>query len=134
MLCIPDILINNRQIREVIISHAHSILVHLGAMKTIGYLREIVWWKGSNADIDAYCKSCHICQTTKSGNHVPYGLLETLDVPSYLWEVIGINFMGPLPVSKNITGIYDMILVIVDHLSAMVSSLHSVEYRSVRRG
>ena len=43
-----------------------------------------------------------------------------MDAPSYPWEVIGIDFMGSLPAFKNITGIYDMILVIIDHLSTMV--------------
>lgn len=104
----------------MLIFHAHSILAHLDAMKTIAYLREIMWWKGLNANVDTYYKSCHVCQTTKSGNHMPYGLLKTLDVLSYPWEVIGIDFVGPLPPSKNITGIYDMILVIIDHLSTMV--------------
>ncbi|PVF91199.1 hypothetical protein CPB86DRAFT_670524, partial [Serendipita vermifera] len=30
LLCIPDIKVGNRNLREIIISHAHSILAHLG--------------------------------------------------------------------------------------------------------
>ncbi|KZP03054.1 hypothetical protein FIBSPDRAFT_769535, partial [Athelia psychrophila] len=44
-LCIPDIKIGDRRLREILISHAHSILAHLGPRKTITYLRENVWWK-----------------------------------------------------------------------------------------
>ncbi|KAF9541460.1 hypothetical protein CPC08DRAFT_650511, partial [Agrocybe pediades] len=44
-LCIPDVMINGRRVREMIISHAHSILAHLGPSKTIIYLRDNVWWK-----------------------------------------------------------------------------------------
>ncbi|KAF8586639.1 hypothetical protein K439DRAFT_1304471, partial [Ramaria rubella] len=44
-LCIPDIRIGHRHIREIIISHAHSILAHLGVRKTLHYLRDNVWWK-----------------------------------------------------------------------------------------
>ncbi|KAF8593611.1 hypothetical protein BDV93DRAFT_411961, partial [Ceratobasidium sp. AG-I] len=44
LMCIPDIEINGRKVREVIITHAHSILAHLGARKTLQWLREQVWW------------------------------------------------------------------------------------------
>ncbi|KAG1870541.1 hypothetical protein C8R48DRAFT_596567, partial [Suillus tomentosus] len=44
-LCVPDIKIGQRRVTEVIISHAHSILAHLGPSKTLLYLRENVWWK-----------------------------------------------------------------------------------------
>lgn len=36
------------------------------------------------------------------------------------WEVIGIDFLGPLPLSRCRTGEYDMICVIIDHFSSMV--------------
>ncbi|KZT21631.1 hypothetical protein NEOLEDRAFT_1021658, partial [Neolentinus lepideus HHB14362 ss-1] len=44
LLCIPDILIGSRKAREIIISHAHSILAHLGSRKTLYYLKDNVWW------------------------------------------------------------------------------------------
>ncbi|KAI0689520.1 hypothetical protein C8T65DRAFT_546930, partial [Cerioporus squamosus] len=44
-LCLPDILVNGRSVREIVITHAHSILAHLGASKTQGLLRDHVWWK-----------------------------------------------------------------------------------------
>ena len=37
-LCIPNIKIQNKNAREVIIDHAHSILAHLGPRKTLSYL------------------------------------------------------------------------------------------------
>ncbi|TEB28907.1 hypothetical protein FA13DRAFT_1632710, partial [Coprinellus micaceus] len=44
-LCIPRIVMDGRSIREMVISEAHSVLAHLGARKTIAYLRDHVWWK-----------------------------------------------------------------------------------------
>ncbi|KZT26150.1 hypothetical protein NEOLEDRAFT_1048312, partial [Neolentinus lepideus HHB14362 ss-1] len=44
LLCIPDIHIGSRKAREILISHAHSILAHLGAKKTLYYLKTVVWW------------------------------------------------------------------------------------------
>ena len=38
---------------------------------------------------------------SKSSNHSPYGLLQPLAVPSRPWETIGIDFVGPLPMTQN---------------------------------
>ena len=36
LLCVPSILKASRNVREIVISHAHSLLAHLGAHKKIG--------------------------------------------------------------------------------------------------
>lgn len=119
-LCIPRCSINGRSVREIIISHAHSILAHLGSQKTISYLRDQVWWKDMNRDITKYCETCSTCKRSKPDNQRPYGQLNPLSVPSRPWESIGIDFVGPLPLSKNRNGEYDMIAVIIDRLTSMV--------------
>ncbi|KZP29148.1 hypothetical protein FIBSPDRAFT_692138, partial [Athelia psychrophila] len=45
VICIPDILVGERRLREMLISHAHSILAHLGPKKTVTYLCDNVWWR-----------------------------------------------------------------------------------------
>ncbi|PCH33278.1 hypothetical protein WOLCODRAFT_48506, partial [Wolfiporia cocos MD-104 SS10] len=45
LLCIPNILAGKRAVREILIMHAHSLLAHLGAYKTLGLLRDHVWWR-----------------------------------------------------------------------------------------
>ncbi|KAF9028926.1 hypothetical protein BDZ89DRAFT_895693, partial [Hymenopellis radicata] len=46
LLCIPEkVVIDGRNLREIIISEAHSLLAHLGPSKTTAYLRNHVWWK-----------------------------------------------------------------------------------------
>ncbi|KIY65092.1 hypothetical protein CYLTODRAFT_357437, partial [Cylindrobasidium torrendii FP15055 ss-10] len=45
LLCIPDVIHEKRRIREIILDEAHSLLAHLGARKTMSYLRAHVWWK-----------------------------------------------------------------------------------------
>jgi hypothetical protein len=119
-LTIPDVVVDGRRVREVVISHTHSLLAHLGAAKTLTYLRDQVWWKTMVADVTDYCKSCGICSTSKSGTTKPQGLLKTMPVPTYPWQYIGIDFVGPLPESENHNGTFDMICVVIDHLSAMV--------------
>jgi hypothetical protein len=120
LLCIPRIIVGGRNAQEVIISHAHSMLAHLGAHKTVTYLRDHVWWKQLANDVQKYCDSCIVCRKSKPNNQKPYGLLNPLPVPVRPWEAIGIDFVGPLPSSKNRDGEFDTITVIIDLLTAMV--------------
>jgi hypothetical protein len=119
-LCVPKALIEGRSIREILISEAHSLLAHLGAGKTLDYLRDVVWWKDMVSDVKAFCETCHTCKTSKPSNQKPYGLLNPLAVASYPWESIGIDFVGPLPESSNRDSTYDSITVIICLLTSMV--------------
>ena len=120
VLCIPSILVAGRSIREIVISEAHSLLAHLGVRKTLTYLRDHVWWKNMSSDVHSYCESCIICARSKPMNHKPYGKLNPLPVPTQPWEVIGIDFVGPLPESKDRNATYNSLTVIIDHLTGMV--------------
>lgn len=71
-------------------------------------------------DVNAYCESCGLCAVNKSRNHKPYGLLHTLEVPTEPWQVIGVDFVGPLPESETLNGKHDMIMMIICHLTSMV--------------
>lgn len=73
-----------------------------------------------NRDVQEFCRTCTICKASKPNNYPPYGLLQTLEVPTRPWEMIGIDFVGPLPESENLNGKFDMLLVIIDHLTSMV--------------
>ena len=101
LLCIPNVLIRGRNAREIILSEAHSLLAHLGASKTLYYLRDHLWWKTMVSDTKAFCESCMTCKRSKPSNQKPYGLLNPIPVPTQPWEVIRIDFVGPLPESKN---------------------------------
>jgi len=120
LLCIPGIIIRNRSIREIVISEAHSLLAHLGASKTLSYLRDHVWWPNMVADIKAFCDTCSTCKKSKSSNQKPYGLLNPLPIPGQPWEAIGVDFVGPLPRSSNRDGDYNSIAVIICLLTSMV--------------
>ncbi|TBU23041.1 hypothetical protein BD311DRAFT_674771, partial [Dichomitus squalens] len=45
LLCIPDVRIQGRSAREIVIKHAHSLLAHLGTHRTLTLLRDHLWWK-----------------------------------------------------------------------------------------
>ncbi|KAJ2911785.1 hypothetical protein MD484_g8628, partial [Candolleomyces efflorescens] len=120
LLCIPKGLIGRRSARELVISEAHLILAHLGARKTITYLRDHVYWKDLISDVKAFCDTCDTCKRNKPDNQRPYGLLNPIPAPSYPWESIGVDFVGPFPDSSNRDGTFDSITVVIDHFTSMV--------------
>jgi hypothetical protein len=126
LLCIPEkVTVKGRTLREIIISEGHSLLAHLGANKTIAYLRDHFCWKSMNEDIWNFCDTCTTCKRSKPNNQKPYGLLNPLDLPTSPWESIGIDFPGPLPESSDHDTTYDSITVIIDLLTAMVHLIPS---------
>ncbi|KAL7280814.1 LOW QUALITY PROTEIN: hypothetical protein ACG7TL_005758 [Trametes sanguinea] len=131
LLCIPNILVRGRNAREIVITHAHSLLAHLGAAKTTSLLRDHVWWKTMAADVARYCETCMTCKRSKPDNQKPYGLLNPLPVPTSPWEAIGIDFVGPLPESQNRDGSFDAITTVIDLLTGMVHLVPSrTNYRA----
>jgi hypothetical protein len=113
-LCIPGISVDNRRLRELLISEAHTLLAHLGPQKTLLYLRDHVWWKSMVKETTAFCESCITCKSSKPSNQKPFGLLNPLRTPQHPWESIGIDFVGPLPSSQNRNGYYDTITTLTD--------------------
>ena len=91
VLCIPKMMIQGHSAYEIVILEAHSLLAHLGASKTLDYLRDHCWWKNMVADVRVFCETCHTCKTSKPSNQKPYGLLNPLSIPSYPWESIGMS-------------------------------------------
>ena len=125
LICIPKVLIDGRSAREIVISEAHSLLAHLGASKTLDYLRDQCWWKDMVSDTKSFCETCMTCKRSKPSNQKPYGLLNPLSIPGIPWESIGMDFVGPLPKSSNRDGTYDSITVVICLLTAMVHLIPS---------
>ena len=67
-------------------------------------------------DIEAFCRSCRKCQTNKSKTLKPQGFLHSLPIPDKLWQLVGMDFMGPLPWSQG----NDYLLVIIDRLTSQI--------------
>ncbi|KAL9249926.1 STRUBBELIG-RECEPTOR FAMILY 3-like protein [Drosera capensis] len=52
-------------------------------------------------DIEAYVRTCLICQQDKIEQHLPGGLLEPLPTPSRPWESVSKDFIAALPKSEG---------------------------------
>jgi hypothetical protein len=93
--------------------HSSTIGGHSGIHKTLGRLRENVYWEGMHKDVNEFVKNCLVCQETKIPPHLPYGLLQPLPLPTAVWEDISLDFIIGLPSFQT----YTVVLVVVDRFS-----------------
>jgi len=111
---------NNRALRTRLLEfyHDNPISGHLGYKKTKERIHRNCHWGQLEKDVYSWLKSCMTCQKNKTSTKKPIGMLKSIDVPSRNWEVIYMDFIGPLPAScKNK---FDTILTVIDRLSKMV--------------
>ena len=52
-------------------------------------------------DIAMFIVKCQECQLVKDEHEHPTGLLQTLPIPEWKWEVISMDFITDLPKSKK---------------------------------
>ena len=92
--------------------HSSTTGGHLGIFKTVEKVRERFYWPGFQEDVKLFIKRCEQCQKRanppKTHRH---SLVEW--TPSYPFPHIGIDFIGPLPLSNG----NQHILLIGDHFS-----------------
>ena len=86
--------------------------------------RRLAYWPGQTRDVDAYVRSCEVCQRTKSDHVGQRGLLHPLPLPSRRDGVIRVDWLLGLPMTA--AG-FDQVQVHIDHLSGKV---HSVPTRA----
>ncbi len=106
---------NNAHVRTMLLREAHDSLVsgHLGVAKTAELLTRTYYWPGIHADVKAYVRSCLSCQSNKSSNQSPAGLLQPLAIPEVRWHTVTMDLITGLPRSK--AG-HDAIVVFCDKL------------------
>jgi hypothetical protein len=52
--------------------------------------------EGMRAQVTDYVRGCEACARAKSSSQPPAGLLQPLPIPGRPWEVITLDFVGPL--------------------------------------
>jgi transposase InsO family protein len=105
---------NDRTLKTELMGRYHDAAGHFGQKRTVKKICDLFYWNRIRDDVEDYCRSCEACAAHKSSNQLPAGLLRPLPIPDEPWQVIGIDFVGPLP--KSTDG-YDFILVVVDKFS-----------------
>jgi len=116
VIAIPGTLSKGRRVTEIAIDQAHRVIGHKAAQKTRDYISHWFWWPTLAKDIELFCKSCGICQTTKTGTSKLKGLLHSLPIPEAPWQSIAMDFVGPFPECMG----YDYLLVVICRLTSLV--------------
>ena len=116
VVAVPETLSKGRRVTEIAIDQAHRIVGHKAARKTRDYVSRWFWWPTMAKDIKNFCKSCGICQTTKTSTAKPRGLLHSLPVPDAPWQSIAMDFVGPFPDCMG----HDYLLVVICRLTSLV--------------
>jgi hypothetical protein len=105
-------------IRLTLLHDAHDSTTagHFGFQKTYDNLRRFVYWPHIAKDTQQYVATCEKCQRNKGSQERPAGLLQPLPIPSQRWEVVTMDFIGPLPPTARK---FDAITVFVDKLTKL---------------
>jgi hypothetical protein len=115
VLCVPWVRTKDHSTTSVIIDQAHTILGHFSAQKTTDYIHCWYWWPWI-AQVEQFCTTCRICQASKSTTKRQVGLLHPLLIPNWPWQSIGMDFIGPFPMSHG----YYYLWVVICRLTSMV--------------
>lgn len=102
----------------LMVCHDHS--AHLGFFKTYRRISEKMYWPNLYRDVKAYIKNCDVCKASKTVTksvQPPIGRPKVAEVP---WEIISLDYIGPLPRSKKGNTV---LLVIADWFSKWVTLL-----------
>ena len=110
---VPD----DRRLKTRLLELAHDNVGHFGRDKTVERLGRHCVWTGMTKEVEDYCRSCAVCAVNKSSSEVPAGLLVPMPIPERVWDSVGVDFTGPLPVTAK--G-YNSIMAIVDRFSKML--------------
>jgi hypothetical protein len=119
-LCVPDI----TSIQELILKEAYETAysIHPHSEKMYQDLKKRFWWYGMKREITEYVARCDSCQRIKAKHKRPAGLLQSLQIPQWKWDEIGMDFIVGLPCTR--AG-YDSIWVVVDRLTKTCDPLHT---------
>ena len=120
-LCLPETPFRDTVIHE---NHDLPIAGHPGFVQTYSKIARSYYWPGMNKDIRKHVRECDACQRTKASTQPPIGELQPMPIPSRPWQSIGIDYLMPIPESKN--G-HNAILVVVDRLTKMAHFIPTID-------
>lgn len=110
------------KLKGLIIAEHHSTPFsgHMGEDKTLDSVKRLFYWEGMAADVKEFVRACSMCQTTKSSNRKPAGLLQPLPVPGKKWDQVSMDLITQLPRTRSGN---DCIVVVVDRLTKMAHAI-----------
>ena len=102
---------------DILKAHHDSIVAgHPGRYKTEELVSRTYWWPGLRRDVMRYVTGCQTCQRVKYRRESPHTPLHPNETPTRPFEVISMDFIGPLPECEG----FDMVLNVNCHFSRRV--------------
>jgi len=98
-------------------AHDAKASAHLGIDKTYNRLAAGYFWPRMFKDVEHYVASCVGCQATKVSRQRPQGAAAPLPAPDRPFSSVGLDLIGPLPVSK--AG-FNTLVTFVDYTSRLL--------------
>ena len=86
---------------------------HLGADKTLGWLRDRFYWLGHYTHVREWCRDCAVCASRKSPTPSRRAPLQPI-ATSYPLQLVATDILGPLPESAAGNS---YILVVADYFT-----------------
>ena len=74
---------------------------HFGFRRTYGKLIERYWWPKMKMDIREYIHQCSKCQQFNIDRRKPPGFLHPIEPPLGPFQLIGIDYTGPFPITSS---------------------------------
>ncbi|XP_070046842.1 uncharacterized protein [Nicotiana tomentosiformis] len=105
-------------------AHYSWYSIHPGSTKMYHDIKDVYWWNDMKKNIAEFVAQCTSCQQVKIEHQKPGGLMQTIEIPTWKWEAINMDFITGLPRSNRK---FDSIWVIVDRLT---KSAHFLLVRS----
>ena len=70
-------------------------------------------------DISMFVEECPNCQQVKAEHLKPGGLTQSIEIPTWKWDAINMDFVVCLPWTRKLN---DSIWVIIDRMTKLVTS------------
>ena len=99
--------------------HHNDLMIHLSISRLYQLLRKRFYWISMHEDCKNWVAACQTCQKVKLNQPISSGLLKPI-ISSKPFELLGIDILGPLKLSKNN---YKYILICVDHFTSWVEAI-----------
>ncbi|VDC02739.1 unnamed protein product [Peniophora sp. CBMAI 1063] len=102
---------------DIIKAHHDSLMAgHPGRYKTEELITRTYWWPSIRKNVGHYVAGCQLCQRIKYRQESPHAPLQPNKTLTRPFEVISMDFVGPLPECEG----FNMVLNISDYFSRHV--------------
>ena len=103
------------KLRRELLKETHDTrwVGHPGEERTLALLARSFHWPKMKEDVQAYVKTCHVCQVDKTERKKEAGLLQPLPIPEKPWQCVSMDFITGFPKVES----FGSVLVVVDRFS-----------------